>query len=356
MAESRRHCYISAMQLRFLFLAGAILGGLLGYYALWSHLMDRVEQAAQDFVAEERQKGHLAEIGAMRRGGFPYRLSLRLEGVALGEKPGLGIQTAGWRLEADTAIAHLQLWSFQHAVFELPGSQRLIWQDAGGQQRKLSWQAQESARASLVTDPAGAWQRLAIDLRKLRFDDAAAGSEAERLQIHLRREANQNSRDIAIQIANLTLPAGLDGPLGRQVAELKLVGRLDGAWFGADLAEKLRNWRDSGGILECDMLALRWGGMAIAGDASLALDKNFRLLGAMGGKLHGGAKGIDALAAIGRMKPEEARAAKQALAALEKPDAEGKPHLPLPITAQDGQLSIANVRLFALPALLPAKP
>ena len=352
-----RYCYIGGMRLRFLFLAGAILGGLLAYYALWSHLIGRVEQAAMDFVAAERRQGHLAEIGAMRRGGFPYRLSLRLENVALGEKP--QGDKAGWKLQADTAIAHVQLWNFQHVIFELPGRQSLTWQDAAGQKHQLSWQAQESARASLVLDAADTWQRVAIDLRKLRFDtDAGANpvAEAERLQIHLRREANQNSRDIALQIANLSLPADWDGPLGRQVADVKLIGRLDGAWFGDDLAEKLRNWRDSGGVLECDTLSLRWGKLSIAGDASLALDKNFRLLGAMGGKLHGAAAGIDALAAIGRMKPEEARAAKQALALMEKPDAEGKPHLPLPITAQDGRLSIANVPLFALPPLIPAKP
>ncbi len=374
MASMAGDCYINGMRLRFLFLVGAVLGGLLAYYALWSHLIGRVEQAALDFVAAERQQGHLAEIGAMRRGGFPYRLSLRLEGVSLGEKPqdGPNGPMAGWKLEADTAIAHLQLWNFQHVVFELPGSQRLSWQDAAGQRHQISWQAQESARASLVTDPTGAWQRVAIDLRKLRIHGqdtisavgSGAGAEAERIQIHLRREANQNSRDVALQITNLTLPTALDGPLaavmngplGRQVADLKLTGRLDGAWFGKDLAEKLRNWRDSGGVLECDTLSLRWGGLAIAGDASLALNKSFRLLGAMGGRLHGAAAGVDALVAIGRMKPEEGRAAKQALAAMEKPDAEGKPHLPLPITAQDGKLSIANVALFALPPLVPAKP
>lgn len=349
MERQARQGYTSAMRLRFVFLAGAILGGLLGYYAVWSLLIGRVEAAVLAFQSMQRAQGRDFSFASMQRGGFPYRLSLRLDGVAWSDP-----KANGWRAEAETLIAHQQLWSSQHIVFELFGRQAFTWRDgSGGHTTSL---VPERGRASLVLDGADRWLRFAADIQGARFGDALQGFEAQRLQVHLRQAGNvPPMQDVALQVNGLSLPAGLDGPLGRQVQELNLVGRQTGPWVGNSLEDALGGWRDAGGIIEFNTVALHWGAVKLSGDGSLTVDKQFRPLGAMGGKLLGAAAGIDALVAAGKMQPREAAAAKAALVSLHKQDQGPEPYLPLPLTAQDGRLSIANVPLFPLEPLLGAK-
>ncbi len=350
MEPAARRRYTGAMRLRFVFLAGAILGGLLGYYALWSHLMGRVEAGLLAFQAQQQLQGRSFSYRAWQRGGFPYRLSLRLDGVSWSEPRG-----AGWKIESETLVAHQQLWSSQHIVFELFGAQSLAWRD-GGTEHKFS-ATPERGRASLVLDGADRWLRIAADLQGVRFGQALAGYEAGRLQLHLRQVGNvPPALDVAVQITDLDLPAELDGPLGRRIAALNLIGKQTGPWLGASPQAALAAWRDAGGIVEFSNILLHWDAVHLSGDGSLTVDKQFRPLGAMGGRLLGAAAGIDALVAAGRMKPAEAVAAKAALAKLHKTDDKGETVLPLPLTAQNGLLSIANVPLFALAPLLTPKP
>ncbi len=337
------------MRLRFVFLAGAIFGGLMGYYALWSHLMSRVEAGVQAFQVAQRAQGRRFEYRGTQRGGFPYRLSLRLDGLSWSDPRG-----SAWNIESDALVAHLQLWSNQHIVFELFGSQALAWRDATGPHR-VSVQP-ERGRASLVLDGADRWLRFAADLQNPSFGGALEGYSAQRLQLHLRQGGNvPPTQDVALQIADLMLPARLDGPLGRQIAELSLVGKQTGPWVGATPEEALAGWRDAGGIVEFSTIALHWGKLKLGGDGSLTMDKQLRPLGAMGGKLQGAEAGIDALVAAGKMKLSEAAPAKVALAAVQKKDAGGEAYLPLPLTAQNGWLSIGPVQLFALQPLLTPK-
>ncbi|MBP7670639.1 MAG: DUF2125 domain-containing protein [Ferrovibrio sp.] len=342
--------YTATMRLRFVFLAGAILGGLLGYYAVWSLLIGRVEAGVQAFQAAQRAQGRDFTYASMQRGGFPYRLSLRLDGISLTEpKP------AGWRVEAETLVAHQQLWSSQHIVFELFGRQAFIWRDGSGSHTASL--VPERGRASLVLDGADRWLRFAADIQGARFGDALQGFEAQRLQVHLRQAGNvPPMQDVALQVNGLTLPASFDGPLGRSVQELNLVGRQTGPWVGNSLEDTLAGWRDAGGVIEFNTVVLNWNAVKLSGDGSLTIDKQFRPLGAMGGKLLGAPAGIDALVAAGKMQPREAAAAKAALVALHKRDPAGtEPYLSLPLTAQDGRLSIANVPLFPLEPLLNTK-
>ncbi len=349
MEGTGRQGYTSAMRLRFVFLAGAILGGLLGYYAVWSLLIGRVEAAVLAFQSTQRAQGRDFSFVSMQRGGFPYRLSLRLDGVAWSEP-----KATGWRAEAETLVAHQQLWSSQHIVFELFGRQAFTWRDGSGS-HGLSL-VPERGRASLVLDGADRWLRFAADIQGARFGDALQGFEAQRLQLHLRQAGNvPPMQDVALQVNGLSLPASLDGPLGRQVQELNLIGRQTGPWVGNSLEDTLGGWRDAGGIVEFSNVVLHWGAVQLSGDGSLTIDKQFRPLGAMGGKLLGAAAGIDALVAAGKMQPREAAAAKAALASLHKQDQGPEPYLPLPLTAQDGKLSIANVPLFPLEPLFSAK-
>jgi hypothetical protein len=342
------------MRYRFLILAGLICGGLLGYYMLWSHLSDQIAAQAQAWMESQRKLGREVSYGAMRQWGFPYRLSLTFENVRWRDPN----SAAAWDIQADDITAHLQLWNPDHVIFVLTGRQQIGWKD-GAAQLHVALTA-ENFRASAVFDAAGKWQRLAADLHQARLEDAGQALSAARLNLHARRaETVPPSSDLAIQAEGLILPpqASLPdgGPLGREIARLDLIGTLRGTVFGKTPQERLANWRDGGGVIDFETIGLQWGALKLKGNGTLTLDKLFRPLGAMSSQVYGADAGIDALAAAGRMKADEAAAAKAVLMAIAKRDETGERYLQVPLTAQDGRLFLGPVALFGLPPIWPAQ-
>lgn len=336
--------------MRYVLFIGLIVGALLGYYLLWAHLSDQVATAATRWAEAQRAQGREVSYSRLRQWGFPYRLSLTAENFRWHDPQ----SAAGWRVEADEVNAHLQLWKFDHVIFDLNGAQRLAWTDAAVERQAAL--KSDRLRASLVLDGAGNWQRIAADLDKPALSGALQDWTAEKMLLHARRAGNvPPSADLALQAEKLLLPSSADGPLGREIASLKLVGQARGTAIGKTPEELLGSWRDSGGIVEFETIALQWGALRMNGDGSLTLDKQFRPLGAMAGQIRGAEAGLDALVAAGKMKPEDAAAGKAALGVIALRDDKGERYLPLPLTAQEGRLFLGPVALFTLAPVLPAK-
>lgn len=336
--------------MRYFVLIGLILGALVGYYLLWAHLSDQVAAEATRWAEAQRAQGREVSYDRLRQWGFPYRLSLTMENLRWHDPQ----SAVGWRIEADEVNAHLQLWKLDHVIFDLNGAQRLAWKE-GDAERQVTLTA-ERFRSSLVLDAAGNWLRLAADLEKPSLSGALQDWRADKLLLHAHRAGNvPPSADLALQAEAVTLPASADGPLGRQIASLRLVGNARGTAVGRTPEDLLGTWRDSGGIVEFETIALQWGALRMNGDGSLTLDKQFRPLGAMTGQIRGAEAGLDALVAAGRMKPEDAAAGKAALGVIALRDDRGERYLPVPLTAQEGRLFLGPVPLFALQPILPGK-
>lgn len=336
--------------MRYFVFLGLIIGALVGYYLLWAHLSDQAAAAATRWIEAQRAQGREVSYSRLRQWGFPYRLSLTAENFRWHDPQ----STVGWRVEADEINAHLQLWKFDHVIFDLNGAQRLGWKD-GDAERQAALKS-ERFRSSLVLDGAGNWLRIAADLAKPALSGALQDWAADKLLLHARRAGNvPPSADLALQADKLLLPPAMEGPLGREIASLKLVGNARGTAVGKTPEELLGTWRDSGGIVEFETIALQWGALKMNGDGSLTLDKQFRPLGAMSGQIRGAEAGLDALVAAGKMKPDDAAAGKAALGAIALRDEKGERYLPLPLTAQAGRLFLGPVALFSLPPILPAR-
>lgn len=336
--------------MRYFVLVGLIIGALLGYYLVWAHLSDQVAAEATRWIEAQRAQGRQVSYSRMRQWGFPYRLSLTVENLNWQDPQ----SSAGWRIEAAEVNAHLQLWKFDHVIFDLNGGQRLAWQDGAAERQAIL--TSERFRASVVLDGAGNWLRIAADLNKPALTGALEEWRADKLLLHARRAGNvPPSADLSLQADVLTLPASADGPLGRDIASLRLIGNARGTAVGRTPEELLGTWRDSGGVVEFETIALQWGALRLSGDGTLTLDKQYRPLGAMAGQIRGADAGIDALVAAGKMKSDDAAAAKAALGMVAQRDDQGEQYLPLPLTAQEGRLFIGPVALFSLPSILPAK-
>lgn len=342
--------------MRYLILTGLIIGGLLGYYVLWSHLADQVAAQAEAWIEGQRRLGRDVSYESRRIWGFPYRLSLTLTRAKWSD-PRLPLAP---QLEADEITAHLQLWQREHVIFDLPGRQSAVWRSASVEQR--SSMTSERFRASLVTDGAGNWLRIAADLGKPRLQGPAESTlrgewVADKLLLHARRADNvPPSLDLAMQVDQVTVPRQAEKPFGRAVRGLRLTGNLRGGFYGATPEELLASWRDAGGVLDLSAIALTWGDLSLYGTGTLALDRDFRPLGAMSGTVVSAPSTIDTLQTNGLIALPAADAAKQTLFEQEDQfDSKGRPRHDIALTAQDGQLSYGDIPLLSLPSVLPGR-
>lgn len=342
--------------MRYLILTGLIIGGLLGYYVLWSHLADQVAAQAEAWIEGQRRLGRDVSYGSRRVWGFPYRLSLTLTGAKWSD-PRLPLAP---QLEADEITAHLQLWQREHVIFDLPGRQSAVWRSAGAEHR--SSMTSDRFRASLVIDGAGNWLRIAADLGKPRLQGPAEGAlrgewAADKLLLHARRADNvPPSLDLAVQVDHVTLPQQAEKPFGRALRGLRLTGNLRGGFYGAGPEELLASWRDAGGVLDLSTISLTWGDLSLYGTGTLALDRDFRPLGAMSGTANNAVQAIDMLAATGLIAEATAGNVRNILLSLEEHSDNRGPSLRhITLTAQNGQLSYGDIPLLSLPPVLPGR-
>lgn len=340
--------------MRYLVLLGLIIGGLLGYYVLWSHMADEVATQAEAWIDSQRRAGREVSYESRRIWGFPYRLSLTFSHAKWSD-PRL---PPAPRLEAEEVTAHLQLWQREHVIFDLTGRQSASWRETAGERKAML--SAERFRASLVSDGAGNWLRIAADLSKPRLQ-GPAGSVlrdewvADKLLLHARRAANvPPSLDLAVQAEQAVLPPHAEKPFGRVLGGLRLTGNLRGGFYGTTPEDLLASWRDGGGVIDFSTIALNWGDLGLNGTGTLALDRDFRPLGAMSGNATGSLKTIDLLRDQGLIETAAAEAARQALQQQkEHRDAKGLLLREIALTAQDGKLSLVTVPLFSLPSVLP---
>lgn len=342
--------------MRYLVLLGLIVGGLLGYYVLWSHLADQVAAQAEAWIEGQRRLGREVSYENRRIWGFPYRLSLTLTKPQWSD-PRLPLAP---KLEADEITAHLQLWQREHIIFDLPGKQSAVWRD-GAAERRTALIA-ERFRASLVVDGAGNWLRIAADLGKPRLqgpaDSVLRGDwAAEKLLLHARRAGNvPPGLDLAMQLDQASLPPQAEKPFGRALRSLRLTGNLRGGFYGTTPEDLLASWRDAGGVMDFTTIALTWGDLSLNGTGTLAIDRDFRPLGAMSGTIDRATEVIDALATNHLISATTASNARRiALSQEERTDNRGQDLRPLTLTAQNGQLSFGAVPLFSLPSVLPGR-
>jgi len=344
------------MRLRYVFFIGAVIGAVAGYWLLWQHLAGRVEAAADAWIAAEKANGREVTWKSREHGGFPYRLSLTFRDLAWSDSK----SPIAWRVESAEITAYLQLWNFQHVIFLQQGTQSIAWRDGAGAAHRIAF-TPEKSRASLVLDGAGEWQRFAADIAKPVFAEGPetllGGAAAEQVLIHLRRGENAPpSTEIALQIFKADLPKAWNNPLGLKADHLRLIGAVNGASAGSNLQDRLATWREGGGVVNFETVDLGWGPLGYQGSGTLALDRQFRPLGAMAGRMTGMEAGVDALVSAGLMRQQDAAPAKAALAALAQRGEKGAPpSLTLPFSIQDGVVSLGPVPLAKLAPILPAK-
>lgn len=337
---------------RWLSTVGALLLALaVAAIAYWFVAADRLRAGLDQWAAQRRAEGYTVSYGQPLVGGFPLDIRVVVADPQI-STPGGTWSWRGTALQVET-----KLWNPRTVTFLLPGRH-------------------EFARAGLAqpmtarADPAGGWATIGHDGRvveatldctrlEIDFGQRLGLATIGRAVFWVRPRPRRDDPDeplppleTAATLRELTLPAALDGPLGRQMpllaANISVVGNLPQAITHAALAQ----WRDQSGTVELLDAKLRWGPLNLKGSGTVTIDEDMRPLGAGTVELRGFNETVQRLVETGAVKKQAGTMAQLVLGVLAKPATPGgEPVLNVPLTAQHGFLSLGPIKLLPIPPL-----
>lgn len=336
-------------------LAAPILLALLAaaWSAFWLHAAGMIETGVAEWVEARRAQGLTVEYASLAVEGFPFRWR-----VVIDEPHLAGIGPAQWDWRGDEAAATLQPWARRDIPLTFSGEHRLSGGTGDLSEMVLVSAARPDGRIMLDED--GRLDRLSLDLGDaiIRHDATPATVSIARLRLEIRPyrrpdpASGADVLDLAVDAETVRLPTAPPNGLGNIINKAHTILSIKGALPPGPLHQSIAAWRDAGGVIDANRIALRWGPLEIDGDGTLALDDDERPLGAFTARIRGYGETIDALAMSGLVRPREAAAAKIALNMLARQeDPRGARALKIPVTAQDGRLTVAGFPLAQLPAL-----
>ncbi len=237
----------------------------LGYTALWYTVGFRTQKAAAATLSGWFDQGLDVEHGKITLSGFPYRLILEIDGLAVStRRPGL-------KLETGTLVLVSHLWTPDHWIAQanevttvlgrgtiaftedfLQASYRVH----AGDKLVIKIDS-DGAKDMALRSPGGLPQ---LDAWSLLIGKDNGGGTAnsglyEKRTLELKFYA-QTGKD------TLEIAGGISGP-----------GIRDGS------VEQLSSWRDDGGLLELDDLKWNVGSNVVTLNGDVTLDENFKPLG-----------------------------------------------------------------------------
>jgi hypothetical protein len=317
---------------------------LAGGWALWWQLAaGRFATSIDLWIAAREAEGYKIEAVRDPIEGFPFRLRTRIAAPAASAGDG------SWSWSGPDLAIEAPAWSPLSIGFTMPGAHRVSIKD-----HRYDVQANEAGGVlALARD--GRLDRLTLTASRITArEEGKPAATISMLHAVLGEPARDPTAPISVSLSfdlaaeTIALPPDPRMALGPQIDRVALMGRLEGPPPRGLDAAALGAWRDAGGAIDLDQLALAWGPLKLAGNGTFSLDDQLRPLAAASTEVQGTTETLQALADAGVMKSNDARLAALGLALLA--DAQGR--VKLPLTAQDGELSSGPIKLVKLPPVV----
>jgi len=335
---------------RILALALAVAAALVaGDVLLWRWAEGQLEAAFADWASARRAQGWTVVAAPPVRSGWPLAAQITMTDLTVSaSQPGLP-GDLGWsaaRLGLRVALLH---------------PRTLVIAAAGTQHLRIGFLADlpftaDRFVAAIPLQPGVPAPGGDLEVAQLRAGIGNAGLTLARARLHAewKPAAPQGEAVLALSadVADLVLPGGawaLGPRIGSAALDLMLTGPLPPA--ETPLA-RATAWRDGGGTLELQRAALDWGPLDLNGSATLALDQHMQPMGAATARITGYAATLDALAAARVIGARAAMTAKAVLDLMAHAPADGgAPDVEVPLTLQNGALSVGRIPLARMPEL-----
>ena len=332
---------------------GTIAIAVAGYSGYWFLAAGEIGDRIDDWAEKQRAQGLEIEHDGTFVSGFPFRFEVTLK------EPRVHDTRNGWRWATGMLRAEASSWDFSEVtVFpDRHNSVQVLLE--GGEWHDIDARI-DDGRLVVKVDEERRIREIAFDLRGTEVDGvwpqqtARVGSlQANGLAID-DDGSGEEVLKTSIAVRDAVLPSDLAEGLGETLDFLDI----DASVVGSIPSERGTNeaitaWRDGGGTLELNDFRVRWGPLGVESAGTIALDAAMRPIAALTADIIGYGDVIDALIMSNMIPLGDAFIAKVAFNMLaEKPEDGGPPVLRgVPVTAQDGTLSVATIKVAKLPPL-----
>lgn len=338
------------MRLRPLSLAIALLLLLfLAYTGWWVAASAQLRRAVNDVVAAQQAQGNSINPTEPAIGGFPLRLSLRLDQARWQRADGMLV-------EAGSLEAWARPWDPLRISLHLDGGARVMGPAPGGGEGALVLTA-PAGQGELLLNRQGGIQHWKIHLDQPRLESGGLVGPLAASSLDLSWTVPAVTAATPAPVTGsfnllaraITLPGPVPPPLEAEMQEIALEAQLHGVLPPNPDPAALRGWSEAGGTVEVTGFRLLWSGMDLRGNATLALDEMLQPQMAGSAELSGADALADMMVTRGTLSRDQAKAMKTALGFLSQQQPDGRRVVRVPLTIQDQQFSIGPIRVGEMP-------
>jgi hypothetical protein len=333
---------------------GAVgLAMLLGaaYTGYWFWLARTVQQNLVLWVEQQRAMGYGFSYAATEPGGYPLSVRVGLARVEIDSPSG----QPSWRLNTTSKVLSIAPWSplsirIVDSGESVPCDVQWI---AGGRDYDLFVDSMDltiqlssdgalpaiklSGRSAHVTEDGR--QLLVLSQPSGSVDFLPAASDTD----------SAAQFQLTAQGADFAPPSE---PTAVKTTDWLVAGQVKGPVPLAPLPAALSAWSSAGGHVELTQFNANWeAATTVSGDGTVALDQRLQPVGAFSAVVRGYDEAVDAAVARGLMTPAQGTAVKVWLNARAEKDERGL-KVKLPLTIQDGFLSMGPVKLAQVPRIV----
>lgn len=312
----------------------------LGWTLYWNTVAGEAERRVQASIAEQQADGATASIGAISRHGFPAIMRLQLDNVSYAPARG------GWRATTERVDLHINLMNTQHVTIKAEAPIAIAREDGS-----ITNIAADTMIGSFRTAN-GALAQAGVEADNLTLDDPSDDGilRARKLVINLRPDPRaEGEYQLSFDATELLLPRPVRSfeTFGQEVAALRaaIVIEQGSALLESAPGDPTGPWREAGGRLRFEALALNWGPLQATGTGFGGLDAERRLAGDLELPIEEPAPIFTAIAQ-GENVSEDARRAIGLLAAGFAISGDG---INLDVEAQNGVLRLEGLSVRELP-------
>lgn len=331
-----------------LIIAAAVLLPLVlfgAYTALWLYAAHRVREGLPQWAAAMRTQHLDLSWQGVRVAGYPLAFRLEFTKIAVRDRdPRFAADVLAPMLTAGARPWHPFVWHL-----DLPAG--LTATPAGGVPGSAVVSAPAATGTVAIVD---ADARLWLAVHEPHVAAGAVPLAARLVYVWLILPArppsgpDEPALGVALDVHDLILPQ-VPPPFHNPVEEASLGVTVMGPIPPGPPRQAAAAWRDAGGTLEVDHVALRWGDLGLAASGTLALDADLQPIGAFSGGVGGYGEFMKALAASGRIGKRKADLATTALSFFAKTGPDGRKRIATSFSIQDGEMFLGPIKIGPMP-------